>query len=74
MWCIASDTSPGGWVVSDAMPRPGPPRPQLAVRVALAAVTYIDGKDAELATSGSELVRRMLSYGARTTTWRDWKP
>lgn len=55
------------------MPRPGPRRPLVALRLAASGLQAIDQCAAEAGVTRSEMMRRMLAYA----TWKmpkDWKP
>lgn len=54
-------------------PRKGPRRPQLAVRVAAAGISWLDARAAEEGIRRSELVRRMLVFAERRMP-KGWKP
>lgn len=55
------------------MPRPGPRRPLVAVRLSTSGIEYIDKRAAEEGVNRSEMIRRMLAYaGAKMP--KGWKP
>jgi hypothetical protein len=55
------------------MPRPGPRRPTVLVRMSQAAIDAIDKLAAEREITRSEMVRLMLAYAQRTMP-KGWRP
>ena len=55
------------------MPRPGPRRPQVAIRLSEAGVEHIDQRAAEQGVNRSEMIRRMLAYASAKMP-KGWKP
>lgn len=55
------------------MPRPGPRRPLVALRMSDEGVAHVDKLAAAAAVTRSEMIRRMLAYAAAKMP-RGWKP
>lgn len=55
------------------MPRPGPRRPIVNVRISQAGIDRVDGLAKEADVNRSEMIRRLLAYGVRHMP-RDWRP
>ena len=55
------------------MPRPGPRRPLVAIRLSEQGIEHIDERAAEVEVNRSEMIRRMLAYAQRHMP-KGWKP
>jgi hypothetical protein len=55
------------------MPRAGPRRPLVAIKLAQDGIDWIDQRAAEQGTNRSEMIRLMLAYAQRTMP-KDWRP
>lgn len=55
------------------MPRPGPRRPLVALRLSEQGIARIDQRAAEAGVTRSEMMRRMLAYAAAHMP-AGWKP
>ncbi len=55
------------------MPRPGPRRPLVALRLSEDGVKRIDARASEAGVNRSEMIRAMLAYADRHLP-KDWKP
>lgn len=55
------------------MPRPGPRRPLIAIRISDEGREHIDKMAKEAGVNRSEMIRRMLAYAAAKMP-KAWKP
>lgn len=55
------------------MPRPGPRRPLVAIRLSEAGIEHIDKRAEEAQVSRSEMIRRMLAYASAYMP-ESWQP
>lgn len=55
------------------MPRPGPRRPLIAIRISEEGRAHIDKRAAEEGINRSEMIRRLLAYAASKMP-KGWKP
>lgn len=55
------------------MPRPGPRRPLVALRMSDEGIAHVDKLAAEAAVNRSEMIRRMLAFAALKMP-KGWKP
>ena len=55
------------------MPRPGPRRPLVAIRLSKQGIDHIDQRAAEQGVNRSEMIRRMLAYASAKMP-KGWTP